>query len=88
MGGGVIGDVVRLFIERREMLGMSQREVADRMGVHKSTVSAAERGYVNPEWTFLVKWARALRMDVRMGVFLNCKEWTEPYFGDLTPEVP
>ena len=79
-------EVRDLFIARRKMLGISQHELAERMGVAQSQVSGMERLDRNPRYReeTLVKWAEALRMELRIGIYLSCPEWKEPYFRDLT----
>lgn len=74
-------------IDRREMLCMSQNELAKRSGVTQTTLSALEAGRMKgpPTHKVLVKWAEGLRMTVRVGMILDCPEYAEPYFADLTP---
>ena len=45
----------------REARGISQEDLADRAGVHRTYVSGVERGVRNPTITVLEKIARALR---------------------------
>lgn len=44
----------------REAQGISQEDLADRAGVHRTYVSGVERGVRNPTITVLEKIARAL----------------------------
>lgn len=75
------------FIDRREMLNMSQSEVAQRAGMAQTTVSSLEAGRTGPPaHKTIIKWARALRMTARVGVVLTCPEYREPYVVDITPE--
>ena len=46
--------------ERRRQLGYSLRQLADRSGVPKSTLSRYERGETNPTPVRLVRLAKAL----------------------------
>lgn len=46
----------------REALGVSQEELADRAGVHRTYISGVERGVRNPTITVLEKIAKALRV--------------------------
>lgn len=53
----------------REALGVSQEELADRAGIHRTYISGVERGIRNPTITVLEKIARALK--VKSGVLLE-----------------
>jgi len=46
----------------REGLGISQEELADRAGLHRTYVSGVERGVRNPTVTVLEKLAKALKV--------------------------
>ncbi len=46
----------------REHLGISQEELADRAGLHRTYVSGVERGVRNPTVTVLEKIAKALKV--------------------------
>ena len=48
--------------QAREALGVSQEELADRAGLHRTYVSGVERGVRNPTVTVLEKIAKALRI--------------------------
>jgi transcriptional regulator with XRE-family HTH domain len=63
------GRVVR---ERRASLGLSQEELADRAGLHRTYVGSIERGERNPSLLNIARLALALRV--------------KP--SDLMPEVP
>lgn len=83
--GSPYAEVIQRLIARREMLDMSQGELARRMSTWQSNLSGWERGKATPTWSILVQWAQALRMDVKVGMILNCAEYAEPVFLDLTP---
>lgn len=79
-------EIRQRLIDRRIMLGMSQSEVARRSNITQSTLSALEAGRVGPaSLVVLTRWATGLRMTVRVGIILDCPEYKEPYFADLTP---
>lgn len=44
----------------REALGLSQEELADRAGIHRTYVSQLERGLKSPTLSVLIKVAKAL----------------------------
>lgn len=46
----------------REDLGISQEELADRAGLHRTYISGVERGVRNPTVTVLEKIAKALKV--------------------------
>lgn len=46
----------------REELGISQEDLADRAGLHRTYVSGVERGIRNPTVTVLEKIAKALKV--------------------------
>jgi transcriptional regulator with XRE-family HTH domain len=52
-----LGDAIR---ERRKKLGLSQEALADAAGVHVTHLGGVERGVRNPNYTTIVKLARAL----------------------------
>lgn len=81
-------EILQRFIDRRVMLGMSQAEVARRAGLTQPTISVYEGGRKLgvPDHPTVVKWARGLRLTVKVGIYLTCPEYTEPYFADITPE--
>jgi transcriptional regulator with XRE-family HTH domain len=46
----------------REELGLSQEDLADRAGLHRTYLSGVERGVRNPTVTVLEKIAKALKV--------------------------
>ena len=44
----------------RQNRGLSQEELADRAGIHRTYVSQLERGFKSPTLAILIKIARAL----------------------------
>lgn len=56
--------IVFQFVEIRERLGYSQQDVANIMGVSKQLISRFERMENSPTLTFIIKYAKALNVDV------------------------
>ncbi len=48
----------------RQELGISQEELADRAGIHRTYVSGVERGIRNPTVTVMEKLAAGLGVDL------------------------
>lgn len=58
-------DLRHQLTRRREAMGLTQRQVAARMGVVPSHVSDLERGRIPvPTFATLLRWASALGLDV------------------------
>jgi len=73
-----------LFIERRKMLGLSQREVGDRAGVSQSQIATFEAGKRRVSPLTLQRWAQALRITFDMRITLSAPEWPEPIVIDVS----
>ena len=58
-------------METRKKLGLSQQQLADRLGVSRQTVNAIEKGDYNPTIRLCIGIARAL------GLTLNDLFWEE-----------
>jgi transcriptional regulator with XRE-family HTH domain len=58
-----MGEIARA---RRVELGLTQQEVADRLGVKQPTVAAFERGGVSPNLESLRRYADALNCDLEV----------------------
>lgn len=58
-----VGANVRLFREKAEV---SQEELADRSGLHRTYISGVERGVRNPTVLVLAKIAKALNVELFM----------------------
>jgi transcriptional regulator with XRE-family HTH domain len=83
-------EVIGRLAARRKMLDMTQAEVVEAMNVPMSATSSFslwERRKTRPSPANLVRWATALRMELQFGVYLNCKEYAEPYVALITPQV-
>lgn len=56
-----LGQIIR---EKREALGMTQIEVAEKAGVDRNYIGMVERGERNPSYLSLIKIAAGLNMSV------------------------
>ena len=69
----------------RDAAGLSQQELADRVGISKSYISSLELGYRAPSLNLLVKIAQTL--EVKAGK-MSMKWWKMPKgFFDVSPVV-
>lgn len=61
-------EVIAQMIRARKELGMTQSELAERIGTKKSNISRFESGRCNPSLDFLIKAAQAMgkRIEVKM----------------------
>ncbi|WP_083503322.1 helix-turn-helix domain-containing protein [Legionella londiniensis] len=50
----------------RQKAGLTEEELAKRMGTQKSNVSRLEKGNSNPSWKTLEKYAHACGFDISM----------------------
>lgn len=70
-GNTLLEAVCRSVHERREMLGISQEELASRAGLHRTYISDIERGARNPSLKTLSRLADALELStsdlIRLG---------------------
>lgn len=53
-------EIIRAEIESRKMAGMTQAELAERMGTAQTNISRFESGKYNPSLAFLQKMAEGL----------------------------
>ena len=60
--------LAKLIIEKRLEKGLSQKELAEKMGTKQSAISRLESGKYNPSIQFLEKLAKALqlRLDISL----------------------
>ena len=56
-----LGQIIR---EKREALGLTQIEVAEKAGVDRNYIGMVERGERNPSYLSLIKIAAGLNMSV------------------------
>lgn len=59
---------VQMIIEVRLKKGLTQKELAEKMGTKQSAISRLERGVANPSLHFLRKWAEALGVELVFAV--------------------
>ncbi|HHF7346537.1 TPA: helix-turn-helix domain-containing protein [Legionella feeleii] len=60
--------LIDTLLTMRKKSGLSQEEVASKMGTQKSNVSRLERGAVNPSWKTLQNYAHACGFEISMKV--------------------
>jgi len=65
----------------REAAGLTQAELAARLGVSQQAVARAERADSNPTAALIEAWARALGAEVRLEMSVRAK-------GNLRPTPP
>mgnify|MGYP001593904977 CR=1 FL=1 len=58
--------VIRAIIEARRKKGVTQEEIAKRVGTKQSVISRLESGRANPSVAFLKKLARALNTNLEI----------------------
>ena len=58
--------VISAMIEARIKKGLTQRELADRIGTKQSVISRLESGRANPSVAFLKKFAQALNTTLQI----------------------
>jgi transcriptional regulator with XRE-family HTH domain len=62
---------------RRQVLGLSQRALAEIMESNQSTLSQLENGRSDPLVGTLVRWAEALGLRLTIGLEVNAEEKEE-----------
>lgn len=58
------GALLRMLAEKREAAGISQREVARRMGTSQPAVARLERGEIDPKLSTLERFAAAIGQEI------------------------
>lgn len=61
-------EAVRMLKEVRKEVGMTQEELAKRIGTKKSNISRLESGRYNPSLDFLVKVAGGLGKQIQVSI--------------------
>lgn len=59
-------DFIRMIIKRRNDLGLTQKDLAKRMGTKQSSIARLESGEYNPSIDFLRRTAKALDSDLEI----------------------
>jgi transcriptional regulator with XRE-family HTH domain len=62
--GATMPDVIDMLVKARRDVGVTQRELAERIGVRNTTVGAWEKRQNDVPWTRLNQWARALGVEI------------------------
>lgn len=58
--------LIDFLLTMRQKSGLTQEEIAERMGTKKSNISRLEKGNGNPSWKTLEKYAHACGFDIMM----------------------
>jgi DNA-binding XRE family transcriptional regulator len=61
-------DFVRMLIKKRMEKGLSQEELAERIGTRQSAISRLESGRYNPSFKILRKIAQALDSEIKISI--------------------
>jgi ribosome-binding protein aMBF1 (putative translation factor) len=61
-------DLIRQVIEAKNKLGLTQKELAGRMGTKQSALARFESGNINPTLNFMQKLAKALNTTFRLNI--------------------
>ncbi|MEW8507454.1 MAG: helix-turn-helix transcriptional regulator [Candidatus Thiodiazotropha sp.] len=59
-------ELIDKLLKMRSAAGLTQEELARRMGTKKSNISRLERGNTNPSWKTLKKYAHACGFEISM----------------------
>ena len=85
-------DLVFEIITRRNELGLTQKELADRAGTHQSAISRIESGEHNPRLNTLVEIAEGLesRLEIRLVPILEFEDkdcWQTILRAEASPQA-
>lgn len=61
-------DIIAMLVRRREELGLTQTELAERAGLQQTSVARLERCRVVPRLDMLLRLADVLGLDVRLAL--------------------
>lgn len=64
MGSQALNNLGQIIREKREALGLTQIEVAEKAGLDRNYIGMVERGERNPSYLSLIKIAKGLNMTV------------------------
>lgn len=59
-------ELIDRLLTMRRHAGLTQEQIAERMGTHKSNISRLERGRSNPSWNLLRKYATVCGYDIHL----------------------
>jgi ribosome-binding protein aMBF1 (putative translation factor) len=59
--------IIRALIENRIKKGLSQKELAEKIGTKQSSIARFESGRYNPSLSFIQKLASALNLKIKVG---------------------
>jgi DNA-binding XRE family transcriptional regulator len=62
-------DFIRMLIRKRIEKGLSQEELAERVGTRQSAISRLESGRYNPSFKVLRKVAQALDSEIKISIY-------------------
>lgn len=62
----MVADIMADLIAQRNILGLTQEQVAERAGLKQSAVARLESGTVTPKLDTFAKIARVLELDIRL----------------------
>lgn len=59
-------DIAQTIYDRRNALGMTQKQLAEKAGIDSVTVSTLENGYKGPRWDTLMMVTDVLGLEVKV----------------------
>ncbi len=59
-----MADIIDMLVVARQEAGMTQRQLAEKLGVRNTTVGAWEKRQNDVPWSRLQEWARALGVEI------------------------
>lgn len=67
----VVKDAREKLVARRKALGLTQSDIAIRMGTAQSTVSEFEKGTKDPRFSTFLRYADAVGLDVSIELYFR-----------------